>query len=129
MSSRIRVFAALLALLSFSLSFAEGVAASLCPPGMEAGGMAAVETGRSAGHPGMHHATAPGPDDSDPSGSDAPQCPLGMGAPGSTCVSVSFPAAAAGIQPTAGSDEAALLFCEGTHDRLLVQAHFRPPRA
>lgn len=134
MNRRLRLLAALLALFAFSAYFAEGVYASLCPPGMDSQSAAAgmtSEHGSQHGHHGALHHSAPSPsDDPGPAGSDAPACPLGMaGAGGSSCVSVSLPAAAGAMSLTAPIPSAAAVHLDTTHDRLLVAAHFRPPRA
>jgi hypothetical protein len=133
MNPRFRFLAALLALFAFSAYFAEGVWAAMCPPGMEAGSHAAAEIAESAAHggahAGMHHAPAPSSDESEPSPSDSAPCPLGMPGAGGSCVAVSLPALTAVMQSGPVVHAPVIGLLDSTHDRLLVAAHFRPPRA
>jgi hypothetical protein len=128
MNRRLRSLAALLALFALSAYIGESVWASTCPPGMEM--PATMDDGiqEPGAHPGMHHVPAPAPGDPDSSPSNEPPCPLGMAGAGSSCVAAPLPAATTTMAHGALAHAATPLFLDSTHDRLLVAAHFRPPR-
>lgn len=129
MKSRTRVLAALLALLAFSASFAEGVWASMCAP-MDS--MASMEHSAAVA-PSAHSMASDGNGGSSaaelPEKAPAPDpgCPLTLASGG--CMVVFSPAPAAGVAVTAtvlGQPMAALNVAP---DLLLVSALLRPPRA
>jgi hypothetical protein len=129
MNRRTRVLAALLALFAFSAYFGESVWASVCPPGMEtqvASGAAALDEGS---HAGMHHGPTPSTEDPDHPRSDAPVCPSGTMSAGSSCVAASLPVVTVTLADPALGYAVPPVFLNGTHDRLLIALHFRPPRA
>jgi hypothetical protein len=129
MNRRIRFLAALLALFALSAYIGEGVWASTCPPGMETAATTDGDPPEAGAHAGMRHGPAPSSGDADPPGPDAPPCPLGMAGAGSSCVAAPLPAVATTLAHAARAHAATPLFLDSTHDRLLVAAHFRPPRA
>jgi hypothetical protein len=92
-------------------------AAALCPPEMET---------HAAADAHAHDLPAGSPD---APRTDAPPCPLGMSGAGSTCVAAPLPSAATTAGAPALDGTPALAFPDDTRDRLLVAAHFRPPRA
>jgi hypothetical protein len=128
MNQRTRVLAALLALFAFSAYFGESVWASVCPPGMETGGAPAPTTSDEGSHAGMHHGLAPSAGDPDHPG-NVPVCPSGMASAGSSCVAASLPAITTTLADPAPEYAVPGFFLDGTHDRLLIALHFRPPRA
>ncbi|HEV2131047.1 MAG TPA: hypothetical protein VGR27_08090 [Longimicrobiaceae bacterium] len=130
MQSRFRLFAALLALLAFSAYFAEGVWASMCPPGMEAGMnmMAQMDGASGSDMGGMHHASPSAPDDSGTSRSGTPPCPFAVAGVGS-CVAASLPATGTSVQPLLAATSVVTLSPDAGRDLLLVTTLFHPPRA
>jgi hypothetical protein len=129
MNRRLRFLAALLALFALSAYVGESVWASTCPPGMATPATTDGDLPEPGAHAGMHHGSAPASGDADPPRPDAPPCPLGMAGAGSSCVAAPLPAAATAMAQAALAHAATPLFLDSTHDRLLVAAHFRPPRA
>lgn len=130
MNRRIRVLAALLALFALSAYFAESVVAASCLPGSGSGHERIVGDGADlAAHGGMHHApVAPSEGTPDPR-PEAPACPLGMTGAGSSCVAASLPGAADAVRPLTATVRSVPLLSDQSRDRLLVSAHFRPPRS
>ena len=128
MQIRFRSMAALVALLTLSLFWAESIWASMCPPDMEMGGPAAVmgEMGQPEGSCPMG---APTPERSDDGPSKAPHCPF-VPAGASSCT-VGVPFVANVRLADAPSGEHALLLASSDHakDLLLAIALFHPPRA
>jgi hypothetical protein len=93
MKPRTRRLAALLALLAFSASLAEGALASACEPPVPGVSPEAGAAGTADGDHG--HGSTPSPADPAPSPADAaaPSCPLLAVSPG--CVALALPATAA----------------------------------
>jgi hypothetical protein len=135
MRSRFRLVAALLALLSLSLTMAEGVWASTCMPGMGMGTTSATMGGaRAAQAGGMAMQTPSGAAEAHGSGRgsgspETPHCPLAP-APGS-CVALSISIPAQAPESLAPSPEGAPAVASPDDARhiLLVSSFFRPPRA
>lgn len=130
MRSRFRVMAALFALLALTLSFAEGVSASTCMPGMDMGMDSSAEAAAASGR--MDEMTTPGRNSGDesPDRPAPPHCPFApVSTPGSCVVAASLPATSS--VDLAPSPEGALLVSppEQTRDLLLVSTLFHPPRA
>ena len=125
---KLRPIAAVLALVALTISFAEGVWASSCTPGMAMDGMPAQSDvdGCMVGMAG--HVNAADNPSSDPP--TEPHCPFApLSTAGACVVAASLPA----TPPVelAPSPEGALLtvFREDTRDLLLASELFHPPRA
>lgn len=134
MIRRFRLLFALLALLSFSVSFAEAVWASMCPPMEAPASMVGMEEmSGMMSMPGMGMSQpvdgSSGPSENSRDAKDLPECPfMALGTTG--CHTLSIPGSggapasvdtiqlAAGISPT-----------DRMPDLLLAIALFRPPRA
>jgi hypothetical protein len=129
MNRRIRFLAALLALFAFSAYFGESVWASVCPPGMETQGAPGAAASDEGSHAGMYHGPLPSTEDPEHPRSDAPVCPSGIMSAGSSCVAASLPAVTVTLADPALGYAVPPFFLDGTHDRLLIALHFRPPRA
>jgi hypothetical protein len=128
MNRRLRVPAALLALLALSANFADGAGASPCPPDMEShASTVAPDAEDAAAH--AHHAPAPETGEPPAPRSDAPACPQGMAGTGNTCISASLPVLTATVAPGRLDRTPTLAFLDDTRDRLVVVGHFRPPQA
>ena len=120
MRFRFRLLAALLALLAFSASFAEGVWASTC-----------AETGTPTAHAGMDMPTG---DDHSPCDTASREeqgpkgdCPLpAMAASG--CVVVSLPAVTVQLDISPAAASLVATVPAAFVDRLAVSALFRPPQ-
>jgi hypothetical protein len=123
MNGRIRFLAALLALVSFTAYFAEGVVASSCLP---AGDVAADARAATVSHEGRHH-PSPGPGTPE---SDMPQhCPLGMASGSSCVVPATLPSAASATGvPAAEIEPNVTTVADAAHDAF-VPPLFHPPRA
>jgi hypothetical protein len=131
MKGPIRFLAALLALVAFSAYLAQNAVASMCLPGTS-GGHSAAEAVHADGHGAAHHGhggASDGSEGSQDSQPGSPICPMGMAGSGGSCVSASLPLAASTQRPLDVADAPPVLFLDHTHDRLLVTAQFRPPRA
>lgn len=129
MEVRFRSFGALVVLLAFTASFAEGVWASMCPPQMDMSGVEADSGNELTPSCGM---LADGHENDDaappePGHSDAPVCPFGP--VGGVCVPTSLPASGASMAlpipdtapPTRDGDVGL--------DILLTAVLFHPPKA
>lgn len=117
MRPRVRLLAALLALLALSLSFGEQAWASLCMP---AGADSAAAMHAGHGAPAPEHPEQPSPSPGD-------GCPLLAAA---ACAVVSLPASAASIETPEPLPGAAVpTYADQTHRLLLSTQLFRPPRA
>ena len=127
MKRRIRLLSGLLALLAFTFSFAEGVWAATCVPGMN---MDAAEM--SVGAP-MQMDGAPAPanahDEKAPSPERAPDCPFGPATSVQGCtVTASLPAKIVAIN-SPEAERVALSAATTTGSHLLrVTSIFHPPK-
>jgi hypothetical protein len=128
MKACFRTFAALLALLAFSASFAEGVWASTCGsmgPMTSMSTTSSVHMETDGSHAPQHHS------ESATSGhgvsSPAPGCPLIPVLGG--CTAVFFPPAETTVAFSATTHAKLLVVLDRTPNLLLVSALLRPPRA
>lgn len=121
MNRRIRGLAALLALIGFTAFFAEGLLAVSC------GAPAAVATEAAAAHAhdGMHH-PAPAPAES---GSDAPQCPMGMAGGTSCLASATLPTNGPSARVPGIETEQGMAATADAALDLIVRTPFHPPRS
>jgi hypothetical protein len=131
MNRRLRILAALFALFALTAYFAESVAASWCMPSMQSAHSEASADSQADPHGGLHHGHTPGEpsEGSHCPHSEAPVCPVGMMGAGASCVAALLPATAETMRLAGPTYETSPLGSNQTHDRLLVTAHFRPPRA
>lgn len=131
MMSRIRVVAALCALLALSFAWVEGAWASICAGGMDMEATSAVSAmvDGSEAMP-MRDMNGSGPVLPDPDSPQAPHCPFApLAAAGSCLTTASLPAAT--LDYSVLSPEGAVLPVSRNQTRhlLLVSSFFRPPRA
>ncbi len=120
MNRRLRLVAALLALVAFSAYVAESVATPFCGPASEQAGSehaAHVGAGDHHDHSESHHSDA---------SHEAP-CPMSFG--GATCVAVSLPARAASVQLLPAEVEGEFTRDQAGTSLLLIHTIYHPPRA
>lgn len=130
MRSRFRVLAALCALIALTLSFGEGVWASMCMPAMEMGEAPAAEMSDASDRmmdmasQGVHTGGET------PDGPEPPHCPFAPVSTAGTCVAAASLPAASPIELVPSLEGALLVVApEQKRDLLLVSALFHPPRA
>lgn len=134
MRPRFRLLAALLALLSLSLTMAEGVWASTCMPGMECDTARASLPVTGAHAPGIEMPMQMGPvrgsgGRRDSRSPETPHCPVAP-TPG-VCVALAVSIPAHAPESFVPSPEGALAVASPPEARhiLVISAFFRPPRA
>lgn len=129
MMIRIRVFAALFALIALSLAGAGALWASACAS--NSGTAAApVSTTEGCGEAMASMMEADGSEDSKSTHPEGPQCPMAPVASSGACSTVAtVPAEAPDLSAFSPENAIVPLSAEQTRDLLLVSAFFRPPRA
>jgi hypothetical protein len=120
MNRRIRLLAALLALIGFTAYFAESLVAMSCIAEAPAGETSAA----AASYDGVHHAPhAPAEPDA-----DVPHCPLGMAGGSSCLVPATLPVAASAARvPGPEAEPSVAAIADAAHS-LFVRTLFHPPR-
>lgn len=128
--SRFRLVAALLTLLTLSLTVVEGVWASTCVPGMETGGAPAAATM----HDGHMDMGAPsGSERAEDAGTETgsptmPRCPLAPASGSCVALTVSLPAHVPDSFVPSPTGVLLLTAPVQSRDLLVASAFFRPPR-
>jgi hypothetical protein len=132
MKSRVRLLAALLALLAFSASLAEQVWASTCEPGMarevsSSASKTSAPTAHGAGHGDMPMPGGPHDGGQAPAPAGHDECPLVTLAGGCTLLSLPAPAA----EPAGGApapETRVSVRADRAPDLLLPSSLFHPPQ-
>lgn len=131
MMNRIRIFAALFALIAFSLAGAGALWASTCASGMNSGTASAAASmmdGCGVGMAPMMDAERS--EDTQPTQPEGPQCPMAPAASSGACsTQATVPAEAPDFSALSPENAIVPLSASQTRDLLLVTAFFRPPRA
>ncbi|MEW5926082.1 MAG: hypothetical protein AB1941_01215 [Gemmatimonadota bacterium] len=131
MMTRIRLFAALFALIALSLAGAGALWASTCASGMDSGTVSAADS--MADDRGVEMAPmmdADRSEDTQPTHPEGPQCPMASAAASGVCSTVAtVPAEAPDFTALLPEGAIVPLSASQTRDLLLVSAFFRPPRA
>ncbi|HEV2150076.1 MAG TPA: hypothetical protein VGR37_21950 [Longimicrobiaceae bacterium] len=131
MMTRIRVFAALFALIALSLAGAGALSASTCASGMDSGMVSAAASMMDGCGVEMAPMTdADRSEDTKPTHPEGPQCPMAPAAASGACSTVAtVPAEAPDFSALSPESAIVPLSASQTRDLLLVSAFFRPPRA
>lgn len=128
----IRFIGALAALVALTVYSVESASASACPPQMQMAGVDGAVSLDAHGHSctkGMNQASSDEKGPSEQSGSDAPDCPLGLMGASATCVAASLPATADQSMPSLPAGSLLSPSPDRARDLLLAAALFHPPRA
>jgi hypothetical protein len=130
MKLRFRSLAALAALFTLSVYFAEGLWASLCPPDTHAASVEAPMGHEVNGCPmALGDAPVEKPEPAETPHPGPAPCPLGPMSASGSCVAASLPAAAAAAVPPFPAGILLSSSPDAARDLLLALAVFHPPRA
>ena len=129
--NRIRVFAALFALIALSLAGVGGLWASTCAPDVDSGtASAAASLMDGCGGEMASMMNVDRPEDTKSTQPEGPQCPMAPVASSGACTTVAtVPSEAADFSVLSLENVIVPLSPDQTRDLLLSSAFFRPPRA